>query len=212
MVEVDESAQSFGLPRCLRVPIAARSVAALERFVGATELLARGRRRAINAVLVTPWEHPVVRTDAPLWKSSLASEYESKLHPPKQVWVHVDYTRYRAAYLKAGLTIPEGQFLDHVQNREAVRLRNYSHPFIRLCPVSRSTNTSGGAVRGGEGLEKTFWRSLASHPRDIQERAHRASSSQIVYADPMDLTKMLDMNPGLSELPGVGEALKLFYP
>ena len=35
---------------------------------------------------------------------------------------------------------------------------------------------------------------------------------QIVYADPFDLTKMLNISPGTQEMPEVGEMLKLFYP
>jgi hypothetical protein len=36
--------------------------------------------------------------------------------------------------------------------------------------------------------------------------------SEIVYADPMDLTKMLDIPPGTGVLEGVRETQKLFFP
>jgi hypothetical protein len=64
--------------------------------------------------------------------------------------VHVDFDGYRDAYKQFidqfGLpAIPPGYFLDHVQNRKAIRQRGYTHPYLRLCPVSRAVNTSGGS-------------------------------------------------------------------
>ena len=100
-----------------------------------------------------------------------ATEFEARLHPSKQVWVHVDFNGYRKAYVRFGMPeIPPGCFLDHAQNRKAIRLRGYSHPYLRLCPVSRRVNTSGGAVSGGEGMEKEHLRSLPGQLEEIRSR------------------------------------------
>lgn len=136
--------------------------------------------------------------------SPLAAEAELRLHPPSQVWVHVDYNGYRGAYLAFGLTIPDGYFLDHVQNRQEMRLRDLTHPWLRLCPVRRGVNTSGGSVQGGEGMEKEYLRTAVPQGRIIADHL-------IIYADPMDLTKMLNIEPGTRPLDGVRDTQALFY-
>jgi hypothetical protein len=60
-------------------------------------------------------------------------------------------------------------------------------------------------------MEKQFARELASYPAGIQEEWAKASRSAVVYADPVDLTKMLDRAPGLGDLRGVSETQQLFY-
>jgi hypothetical protein len=203
---IDPVAPTHGLPPCLRVPIAAASVGAIRQYVGSILQTVSGRTGRVNAVCVRPFDsrvpkHPAVR----LWKQPNAAAYEERLFPAKQVWVHVDYDGYREAYQHLGLPpIPAGHFLDHVQNREAVRLRGYSHPYLRLCPVSRRVNTSGGSDYGGEGMEKDYLRTVPG--------AAQRARGQVVYADPMDLTKMLDIPPGLHTLPGVRDTQQLFFP
>jgi hypothetical protein len=197
---IDPAAQTFGLPNCLRIPIAAASVDAIQQYVGTVRDFLPGRDGRINAVLVAP--HP--RTAGPtlgvaLWQG--------------QVWVHVAFTRYRQAYQRFAMPpIPAGYFLDHVQNREAVRLSGSVHPYLRLCPVSRRVNTSGGHDAGGEGMEKAYLRALPGLSPGTRAAAARALKSEIVYADPMDLTKMLDIPPGTGTLPGVAATQRLFYP
>lgn len=135
------------------------------------------------------------------------------MFPDRQVWVHVDYDGYRAAYISFGMpAIPAGHFLDHVQNREASRLRGYSHPYVRLCPVSRGVNTSGGHLAGGEGMEKDYLRQVGSSPSTQQTLQARSLSYDLVCADPMDLTKMLNLRPGTGNLEGVRVTQQLFYP
>jgi hypothetical protein len=211
---IDDKAQKFGLPRSLLVPIAARSLDSIERYVGVVVERFLGRTGRINAIAVKPHEWPAQKErNVALWTHVKAGEFEQRLHPKQQVWVHVDYSGYRRAYMRLGIRkIPANCVLDHVQNREAIRLRGYSHPYLRLCPVSRQVNTSGGANTGGEGMEKEFLRSLPDRPKAVQESVRDALMCDIVYADPMDLTKMLDISPGTQALAGVGESLKLFYP
>jgi hypothetical protein len=209
----DEHAQHFGLPNSLLVPIAARSTSAIEKYVGKITKQVVGRKGHVNAIAVIPHRWPPKKeSSTPLWSHQNAKDYEDRLHPKRQVWVHVDYTNYRQAYIRFGMPeIPPNYVLDHVQNREAIRLREYSHPYLRLCPVSRRVNTSGGTNTGGEGMEKAFLRSLKENPDSVKNSFRDLMKTAIVYADPMDLTKMLDISPGTQVLDGVRGLLKLFY-
>lgn len=202
---IDATAPRFGLPPSLWIPIASVSVADVEKYVGEVlRSIKDARSGRVNAMLVmvdatSLPEEPTV----PLWKSSLASLARERLHPPRQVWVHVDYGAYRQAYIEFGMPmLPTNYFLDHVQNRKAIRLRGYSHPYLRLCPVHRTVNTSGGHATGGEGMERAFLSTHATGP----------APNRIIYADPMDLTKMLDIAPGTQVLNGVRDTQRLFYP
>jgi hypothetical protein len=212
----DPSAPKFGLPRCLWVPIAACDAVAIETFVG--RLLAQRVRKdgRIDALLIETHAEEVpeqASARVPLWQETKAPIYRNILFPPRQVWVHVDYAGYRKAYRDFGMPpIPAGAFLDHIQNREAIRLRDYSHPYIRLCPVSHRTNTSGGHSAGGEGMEKEYLRSRKSKSKKVQQQFRAELAFKVQYADPMDLTKMLDVAPGTETLPGVRDLQHLFYP
>ncbi len=53
-----------------------------------------------------------------------------------------------------GVCLTSDIFLDHIYNRAVVRLHCYDRPFLRLCPVSRQTNTNSGLSKGFEGLQK----------------------------------------------------------
>ena len=201
----DPDAPTFGLPSCLRIPIAAASIDAIAKYVGIVLEEIIGRSGRVNAVSVRPHQSGAVRDPrVKLWTHPQADAFALQLHPARQVCVHVDYSRYRQAYKRLStVPIPSEYVLDHVQNREAIRLRGYSHPYLRLCPVSRRVNSSGGSNYGGEGMEKEHLRSLANLP---------AMKNRIIYADPMDITKMLDISPGTEVLAGVGETLRLLYP
>jgi hypothetical protein len=202
---IDATSPRFGLPASLWIPIASASVAGVEMYVGRIERrLTDPRMGRVNAALVeTRLGNVAKEPDVALWKSPLARSASERLYPPKQVWVHVDYDDYRQAYIDFGMpAIPPNYFLDHVQNRIAIRLRDRSHPYLRLCPVDRRVNTSGGHRAGGEGMEKEF---LASRPSVRVQHT-------IIYADPMDLTKMLNIPPGTQVLDGVRNTQRLFYP
>ncbi|MDR1969585.1 MAG: hypothetical protein LBQ32_13005 [Burkholderiaceae bacterium] len=198
------AAPHFGLPCSLWIPIAAATVDDIRKYVGRVlrSITDSGSGR-VNALLVETAAAPPEEPGVPLWKSPQASQARQRLYPPRQVWVHVDYRGYRQAYGQFGMpAIPAGYFLDHIQNRRAIRQRSYSHPYLRLCPVSRTVNTSGGHAAGGEGMERAF---LATHAKTLPQ--HR-----MIYADPMDLTKMLDIPPGTQVLDGVRDTQGLFYP
>lgn len=200
----DAAAPKFGLPKSLWVPIAAQSVANIEAFVGPViRRVMNGSSGRESAVLVVTAHRPTVSaSDAALWPSNLAQLARERLHPEKQVWVHVDYDAYRTCYIGFGMpAIPPDHFLDHVQNRIATRMRDYQHSYLRLCPVHRSVNTNAGHRTGGEGMEKEF---LAASPPTKR-------TNRIIYADPFDLTKMLNIAPGTQILEGVRMTQKLFF-
>lgn len=211
---LDSTSQTFGLPPCVLIPIAARSVAAIEKYVGCSVDEKRGHDGTRKALLVEPFTKPDIdHAEIQLWKEENALEYFDRLHPDRQVWVHVDYLAYRKAYIGFEMPdIPDGYILDHIQNREAVRLKGYSHPYVRLCPVSRKVNTSGGHNFGGEGIEKEHLRELPKLPVAKRKAFEKANACQITYADPMDICKMLDLPPGTQQLPGVAAILRLVYP
>ena len=211
---IDNKAQKSGLPQSLLVPIAASSIDAIEKYVGTISEHIYNSNNRVNAIAVIPYDYPPQKeTNIALWTHAKAKKFEQCLHPQKQVWVHVDYSNYRKAYISFGMPeIPPHYVLDHIQNRAAIRLKGYSHPYLRLCPISRQVNTSGGTNTGGEGMEKEFLRSLKDQSKTIQESVIESLKCDIVYADPMDLTKMLNISPGTQVLAGVGECLKLFYP
>jgi hypothetical protein len=213
-VMFDDAAQKFGLPRCMWVPIAARDLESIQTYVGS--IVARRHRRSgeIGALKVKPYQKGIpADAKAPLWQSDQREEAARFLFPDFQVWVPVDYSAYKRAYLAFGLPAPRnGEFLDHVQNRRAIRLRWYSHPYVRLAPVSRMVNTSGGHNTGGEGMERAHLESLKNNPEAAAELRAFVESYRVQYADPMDLTKMLNIAPGTEVLPGVAKAMKLFYP
>ncbi len=203
--------QAHGLPPDLHVPVAAADLDAIEAYVGVIRERVRGRRRPVNAVVVEP-NRPDRGVGVPLWCENDSDRHFELLHPPSQLWVHVDFAGYRNAWKSLDIgPLSSDVFLDHIRNREAIRLAGYRHPFLRLCPVSRATNTSGGLNNGAEGMEKEVLRSLELHPVFFRHQMERALAAPVILADPIDLTKMLDVPPGLTELQGVSSMLKKFY-
>jgi len=203
--------QTHGLPLDLIVPIAAADLEAIETYVGTIQVRILGRKRPTNAVVVVAHQ-PSRNPQVPLWDQREADQYYRRLHPSRQLWVHVDYTGYRRAWKRLGFgEITRQVFLDHIRNRAAVRLSGYRHPFLRVCPVSRDTNTSAGLDKGTEGMEKIELRKLKQQPAYIRRRTERRLAAPVVLADPIDLTKMLDIPPGLTELPGVASMLMKYY-
>jgi hypothetical protein len=70
--------------------------------------------------------------------------------------------------------------------------------------VRSRTNTNAGVISGGEGMENEFVR---THLGDIEAKPQ----DEMIYADPFDLTKMLDVFPGTGVLDGVRDTQPLFW-
>ena len=77
--------------------------------------------------------------------------------------------------------------------------------------MSGEVNTSSGGVRGPEGMEKDHVSTLESQHVVIQDAVRAYLDCEILYADPVDLVKMLNIKTGTKELPEVGEILWWFY-
>jgi hypothetical protein len=243
-------AATHGLPSSLRVPIAASGIESIETYVGEVVRTIHARQAAepqrVNALLVRSRQRrPRTDPDVLLWRDSEASEHEQRLFPEYQVWVHVDYRRYKWAYLNFGLQIPLDEasrrstktcVLDHVQNREATRLRGEIrdlarragstlncrwHPYLRLCPVSGIVNSIAGMRKSGEDMEKEFLEgiredlilSVASRTAPTVRATDFLAGTchDVIYADPFDLTKMLNRKTGLFTMDGVRDLGAFFY-
>ncbi len=201
------------MPSCLRVPIAASDIESIEKYVGEIQNIIKGRDSQTKALLISPYmAGEPVSPLAKLWQHADRNDFVKRLYPALQVWVHVDYSSYRKAYFRFGMpALQDGYVLDHTQNRKAVRLNNYSHPYLRLCPVSRSVNASSGHLLGTEGMEKA---NAIADQKSASKRMKRnkfVTSFNIIYASPIDLTKMLNIPTGTMELPGVARMLHQFY-
>lgn len=126
----------WALPECLHVPIAAVDEAAITTYIGDIEqVLAEGSPR--RALLVRAKEQRPIDRQFPIWELP-ASRI---LHEPRQVWVHIEFTRYRRAYRKA---FPDeaidGKVLSHALNRRMAALMGFS--YVRITPNSRGCNSS----------------------------------------------------------------------
>ena len=138
---IDESAKRialdrWALPVCLNVPIAAIDEDAIRNYVGNVERVVSGRGLR-KALLVTVPEH--VEIDPLLSISDHPNA--AILHARQQVWVHVAYKPYRAAYKRA---LPDeninGLILSHAMNRVTAVYKGFD--FVRLTPVSGVANVS----------------------------------------------------------------------
>lgn len=187
--------QRSGLLPCLYVPVAARDVGAIEKYVGSTiKELAKGSPS--RALLVEAHEPDEPDERLAIWRHPGAAI----LHHPRQVWVHVDYSAYRRAYIRAFPDVALGGFvLDHIMNRRVARLKGFM--YLRIVPISREANSSHGALSEGWGVEYN------SSPRMIE--LNKTSQAVIQYADLCDIVKMLNMEGGGSFMENVNEAQKL---
>ena len=184
-----------GLLPCLYVPIAARDSSAIEKYVG--KIHARlSPRSSCKALLVEA--HKTMKPDDHLSIWSLPSAVV--LHYPQQIWVHVDYSGYRRAYIRAFPNADLTDFvIDHVMNRRVARLKGFK--YLRIVPVSRAVNSSHG------GLSEKWAVEYHSSPRMV--KLNRTSQAVVQYADLSDIVKMINMEGGGSLMETVNKAQKL---
>ena len=211
----------FGLYNSLRIPVAAATLTAIRHHVGTfdqSDLYQTATvKHNVGAVRVHARVPSAIPQDAKLWNHPAAAAFFDVLYAREQLWVHVDFEGYGRAWEKLMSSVPSGIFLDHIQNRRSTWLRNSVYPYIRLCPVPRQINTNAGHGSGAEGMEFRYVQQLrasmskrawAKEMRDLQLREF---SRGMVYADPLDLTKMLRISPGTKVLAGVGAFQHWFY-
>ena len=189
---IDSKATTFGLHKSLIIPIGAKSKKSIEDFVGKIDRVF-GNDSAF-LVSFAPIEDP---NEFKIWthKRSFLLNHQT------QLWVDVNYNNYRKVYMDIfGQTVKDKQVVDHIMNRKLARSLGYR--YFRLLHISRSCNSSGG--RGGESFANKLLPVSLSINSEI-------NSSQIVYADPMDLLKMLNFNVGGFGLEAVRDNHFLIY-
>ena len=188
----------YALPVSVHIPVAAKEEADIEKYIGrVVEVIAPGVPN--RALLVESYYIP--QKDAlPIWQLPESAI----LHHPKQVWVHVDYSGYKNAYLKVfGKLEDSRHVLDHIMNRRVARLKYFS--YLRIVPISREANSSSG------GLSEKW--AVEYHSSPEMRKANRESPARIQYADLADIVKMLNIKTGGSLQAPVNEAQALVrYP
>ncbi len=184
-----------GLLPCLYVPIAALDSSAIETYVGKIRAQLSPRSNC-KALLVEA--HKPVKPDNRLSIWSLPAA--ANLHYPRQVWVHVDYSGYRRAYIRGFPNADLTDFvIDHVMNRRVARLKGFK--YLRVIPVSKAVNSSHG------GLSERWAVEYHSSPKMV--KLNKASQAVVQYADLSDIVKMINMEGGGSLMEIVNEAQKL---
>jgi len=156
-----------GFLPCLYVPIAARDSNAIETYGGKIhkELTLRSKHRALLVEAHEP-DKPDLRL--PIWHLPESVV----LHYPKQIWVHVDYSGYRRAYIRAFQDVDLSNYvIDHVMNRRVARLKGFR--YLRVVPVSRAVNSSHG------GLSEKWAVDFHSSPRMLE--INTASKAAVQY-------------------------------
>ena len=198
--DIDEEARDralrvYALPICCHIPIAARNEAAIQKYIGK---IARVLTPASpnKALLSHPYDAPPLNRRLPIW----AMKESAILHHPQQVWVHVDYKGYRAAYAKAfpGESI-KNVVLDHILNRKMARAMRFD--YLRIVPISREANSSSG------GLPEKWGIAYQTGAEMLQINAQ--CKSFIKYADLQDIVKMLNLKSGGGFQDTVNEAQSL---
>jgi hypothetical protein len=200
MTLVDEFARSqasqrFGLPLCLHIPIAARDELAVRTYVGdVTEVIVPGtpsKALLVNAVMLSE-----INPRIPIWNLPEATV----LRRTQQLWVHVDYRGYRAAFARA---FPNenirGDVIDHVMNRRVARLKDFM--YLRVVSISREANSSSG------GLSEKWAVEYYGSPE--MRAKSRESPARIQHADLADIVKMLNRKTGGALQDPVNEAQAL---
>jgi hypothetical protein len=196
---IDEIARNralerHGIPPCLHVPIAAVDEQAIAAYIGDILQILSGQSNP-KAFLVRA--HPPAPADPsfPIWDEPGSAT----LHQPLQVWVHIGFTRYRAAYQKAfpeevlGTTV-----LSHAMNRRVAALKGFG--FVRITPVSRGANSSSAFSEN--------W-GVALHNEPSQMEANRRRGMFIQYADLTELMLMMGMKLGGGVMGAVNEGQRL---
>jgi len=193
----DRALNRFGVPLCLHVPIAAIDEAAIAAYIGdIVRPLSRGSTR--RALLVARREPPAIDRCYPISDDPGAGIFHEHL----QVWVHVAYNSYRAAYRRAfpGADI-SGLVLSHAMNRRVAALKGFG--FVRITPTSRRANSSSAFSED--------W-GVALHRSPRQMAANGQLGAFIQYADLTELMLMLDMNLGGGVMDAVNAGQRLLRP
>jgi hypothetical protein len=188
-LKIDTKSNTFGLHKSLIIPIAAKSILALEKYVGDITPIESTNGNAF-IVNVDFLEAP---NELEVWSNPRSIFLNAK----KQVWVNINYKQYRKAYAKVFPEIDiKGYDIDHIFNKSFAKLFDFT--FVRLLHVDSSYNR-----RSGAGIEKdiTKFRVEDFAPVDYE----------IQYAEPTDMCKLLHLEIGTGVYLDVIKSFHLFY-
>jgi hypothetical protein len=186
-----------GVPENLHVPVAAVDENAIRNYIGEIQQVL-GRGPPARALLVRAKEPPPIDPRFPIWDIEASKIFYDRM----QVWVHVDYTRYRHAYRKAFPSQDiSDKILSHTLNRRIAVIKGFQ--YTRITATSRSANSSA-AFSEGWGVE------LYRKPDELA--AFKRKGLLIQYADLSDLMLMLDMKLGGGVMDAVNIAQRLIDP
>jgi hypothetical protein len=199
-IEVDPHAREmalrvFALPECLHLPIAARREVDIRRFVGRTIRIVSPGPPTKALLVEAEWSCPV-DPELRIWAAPRADQ----LRAQTQLWVHVDYGRYRQAFERAfpGV-LTRALVVDHVLSRGVARLKGFQ--YLRVCAISEGANASSG------GLSEKW--AVAYHSTDAIKKKNLANPARIQHADLADIVKMMDLKTGGAHQDPVNEAQAL---
>lgn len=202
-IEIDPQAKKLaecsGLQPCLFTPIAAVNEEAILKYIGRISNIVSYRTQN-KALLVEIDNLPTINKRLPIWELE-----ESRLiHHQKQLWVHVNYTSYRKAYIRSFYDEDLSNFqIDHIMNRKVARLKGFN--YLRVIPISVSANTSsGGHV---EKMSIKFLKEAIKLQSYIT--SYMPPYMSVQYADLADIVKMLSIQTGPDVLDPVNIAQKL---
>lgn len=191
------------IPECLHVPVAAVDEQAIRTYIGDIErVLSFGSHR--KAFLVAAKEAPIIDPRLPICELPTSSV----LHQRHQVWVHISFTRYTAAWRRAFPDQPLGEkVLAHMMNRKTAAQKGYN--YVRITPTSRECNSSSSM---SEGWGKKLYGEPDPNLTLAEMQLKRRQGAFIQYADLPDLMVMLDIWPGGGLMAAVNEAQNLVTP
>tara|TARA_R110000868_G_scaffold124399_10_gene328928 strand:+ start:2806 stop:3333 length:528 start_codon:yes stop_codon:yes gene_type:complete len=157
-----------------------------------------GRGSPAKAFLVRIDEPPPRDENLPIWDH----EGSKIFYQREQVWVRVEYTRYREAYRKAfpSEDISE-KILSHCMNRRIGALKGFQ--YVRITPITRGSNSSSG-------FSENWGVALWSKPDELA--AFKKRGVAIQYADLSDLMLMLDLKLGGGIMDAVNAGQELIVP
>ena len=210
-MKIDPHAYTASLHKCFVTPIASKSIEAIKNYIGEIEPIERYSEEAF-IVNFEKYEEP---NDFVIWKHPRSS----LINCEKQLWVDVDFRKYRSVYKSVFPEIENYKELaiDHLMNRKLARAFDYK--YIRLIHIDKITNTLHGvshetlSIRGDKDDKLSKEMMQASH---IQREKLRQINQQIQYADVFELSKLLNLKtygrPYYGpDFPDISDYIMLFY-
>lgn len=193
-MQIDPFAQTFGLPKCFVTPIASKSIEGIEKYVGKTYPI----EKYPNDAFIVNFQKYEKSNEFDVWNQPRSFYINNE----KQLWVHVDFKKYRSVYESVfpEIDLTKKIHIDHLMNRRQARLFDFK--FIRLLHVDNVTNTISGL-----NVEK---KAIDMHG-DIEGLKELDKHQQIEYADVFVLTKILNFKTGGEPFFDVADLNPIFY-